>query len=147
MIHKRRQVINNNENDPTLSTYSLEPSKGHTDIRVLSTATRVLRHFGINVITLNKRQRVKNRNVAGLPCSVEGAADPSLCNSALLVITSWSSSSERAICQIQHNNVVSLNGFIHRVEVISGSYHIIFLCNTDLSFIVTRRTCSQLKRT
>lgn len=111
VMHKRRQVINNNDNVPTLSAYSLELSTDHIDIRILSTTAMVLRHFGISVITLNKRQRVKNHNVAGLPCSVEGAADPSLCNSALLVITSWLSSSARAICQIQHNNVVSLNGY------------------------------------
>lgn len=52
-------------------------------------------------------------NAIGLPCSVEGAADPSLCSSAPLVITSWSSSSERAIYHTQYNNVVSLTDIRH----------------------------------
>lgn len=37
VMHKRRQVINNNDNVPTLSAYSLELSTDHIDIRILST--------------------------------------------------------------------------------------------------------------
>jgi len=55
-------------------------------------------------------------NTIGLPCFVEGAADPSLCSSAPLVITSWSSSSEKAICHTQHN-VVSLTDIRHTLVI------------------------------
>lgn len=52
-------------------------------------------------------------NAIGLPYSVEGVADPSLCSFAPLVIMSWSSSSERAVYHTQYNNVVSLTDIRH----------------------------------
>lgn len=65
-------------------------------------------YFALRNLESGHLENAEEFSAIELPCSVEGAADPSLCSSAPLVITSWSSSSERAICHTQHNNVVSL---------------------------------------
>lgn len=73
-----------------------------------SIISRTIVYFAVRNLESGHLGNAEEFSAIELPCSVEGAADPSLCSSAPLVITSWSSSSERAICHTQHNNVVSL---------------------------------------
>lgn len=70
-------------------------------------------------------------NAVGLPCSVEGAADPSSCNSAPLVITSWSSSSERAVCHTQHNNCCLTNKYSSCRLWLASLILYVYECNTN----------------
>lgn len=57
-------------------------------------------HFTITIWKMTTLEVQRKLIITGLPCSVEGVADPSLCSSVPLVITSWSSSSERAMSYI-----------------------------------------------